>query len=282
MPRCTVILFATDQSITPAELAVAVEARGLDGVFFPEHTHLPVASRSPFFPDGVLPEPYRRTVDPFVALAMAAAVTHRIRLGTGICLLTEHDPITLAKTVASLDHLSGGRMVLGVGAGWNREELANHGTPYARRWAVLRERVQVLRTIWTQDEASFEGEFTRFGPLWSWPKPAQAGGPPIWIGASSRQVVERVADYADGWMPILGRGEPPDFAALRAACDRRGRRFDALQLALFYAPDDEAQARARLAEGYHELIFGLPSAGRDEVLPKLDQLARLAERLRAG
>lgn len=282
MVRCSVILFVTDLSIAPGELAEAVEARGLDGVFFPEHTHLPVASRSPFFPDGVLPEPYRRTIDPFVALSMAAAMTRRIRLGTGICLLTEHDPITLAKTVASLDYLSGGRVVLGIGAGWNQEELENHGTPYARRWAVLRERVQVLRTIWSQEVASFEGEFTRFGPMWSWPKPARPGGPPIWIGASSRFAIERVAEYADGWMPILGRGAPPDFDALRAACVRRGRQFEALDLALFYAPEDESEARARLVDGYDELIFGLPSAGRDEVLPRLDQLARLAERLRAG
>ena len=139
MIRCTVIQFSTDRSITPAELAVAVETRGLDGVFFPEHTHLPVTSRSPFFDGGILPEPYRRTCDPFIALAMAAAVTTRIRLGTGICLLTEHDPIVLAKTIATLDHLSGGRVVLGVGAGWNEEEMANHGTPYANfapRWAA--------------------------------------------------------------------------------------------------------------------------------------------------
>ena len=280
MARFSVIQFATDRSLPPAELGIEVEARGLDGVFFPEHTHLPVASRSPFFPDGILPEPYRRTLDPFVALGMVAAVTRRIRLGTGICLVTEHDPIVLAKTIATLDHLSGGRVVLGVGAGWNEEELANHGTPYAQRWAVLRERIDVMRTLWREDEAHYAGTFTRFGPVWSWPKPARPGGPPIWIGASSRFVPARVAEYADGWMPILGRGEPPDFNAVRDACIRRGRRFEDIEFALFYAPEDEATCRDHLAGGFHELIFALPSAGRDDVLPKLDQLAQLAERLR--
>ncbi len=282
MIRCTVIQFSTDRSITPAELAVAVETRGLDGVFFPEHTHLPVTSRSPFFDGGILPEPYRRTCDPFIALAMAAAVTTRIRLGTGICLLTEHDPIVLAKTIATLDHLSGGRVVLGVGAGWNEEEMANHGTPYAKRWAVLRERVQALRTIWRNEEAEFHGEFTHFDPMWSFPKPAQAGGPPIWLGANSRYVPDRVAEYADGWMPIRGRGNGEDLARLREACAKRGRTFEDLQLALFYAPEDETECRAYVADGFHELIFALPSADRETVLPKLDELAALATRLRAA
>lgn len=280
MIRCTVIQFTTDRSITPAELGAAVESRGLDGIYFPEHTHLPVASRSPFFEGGILPEPYRRTADPFVALAMAAAVTTRISLGTGICLLTEHDPIVLAKTIATLDHFSGGRVILGVGAGWNREEMGNHGTVYEKRWAVLRERVQVLRTIWREEEASFAGEFTRFGPMWSFPKPARPGGPPIWLGANSRYVPDRVAEYADGWMPIRGRGNGEDLDRLRAACAKRGRAFDDLQLALFYAPEDETECRAYIAQGYHELIFALPSADRDTVLPKLDELATLAARLR--
>ena len=282
MIRCTVTQFTTDRTLPPAELAVAVETRGLDGIFFPEHTHLPVASRSPFFEGGILPEPYRRTSDPFVALAMAAAVTQRIRLGTGICLLTEHDPITLAKTVATLDHLSGGRVTLGVGAGWNREELANHGTVYERRWAVLRERVQAMRTIWREEEPEFHGEFVDFGPMWSFPKPQQKGGPPIWIGANSPHVPDRVADYADGWMPIRGRGNGEDLARLRAACERRGRRFEDLQVALFYAPEDESDCAAYALQGYSELIFALPSGDREAVLPKLDQIASLAARLRAG
>jgi probable F420-dependent oxidoreductase len=282
MVRCSVIQFATDRSMPPAELAQAVEQRGLDGIFFPEHTHLPVASRSPFFEGGEVPESYRRTCDPFIALAMAAAVTSRIRLGTGICLLTQHDPITLAKTIATLDHLSGGRVVLGVGAGWNRVELGNHGTPYEHRWAVLRERVQILRTIWREEQPHYHGEFTRFDAMWSYPKPKQAGGPPIWIGANSAYVPDRVADYADGWIPVRGRGNGEDPARLREACVRQGRRFEDLTLALFYAPETEADCRPYLLQGFHELIFALPSAERDPTLQKLDELANLADRLRAS
>lgn len=280
--RCSIFQFVTDRSMAPADLARAVEERGFDGFFVPEHTHLPVSSRSPFFEGGVLPEAYRRTYDPFVALAMAAAVTSRIRLGTGICLLTQHDPITLAKTVASLDQLSGGRVILGIGAGWNREELANHGTPYAQRWALLKERVEVLRTLWREDEPSFKGEFTRFEPLWSFPKPLQAGGPPLWIGSNSPYVPDRVADYADGWMPIRGRGKGEDPGLLREACARRGRRFEDLHLALFQAPHTEAECRSYLQQGFHELIFALTDNDRGAALGKLDELATLANRLRAG
>lgn len=282
MPRYSVCMFVTDRSIAPAEFAAAVEARGLDGIYFPEHTHLPLSTRSPFFPDGQVPEHYRRTLDPFVALAMAAQATRRIVLGTGICLLTQHDPITLAKTVATLDHLSGGRVRLGIGAGWNAEELENHGTPFAQRWPVLRERVLAMREIWTRDEIEFHGQFTAFGPMLSYPKPCRAGGPPFLIGSNSRHALDRVAEYADGWMPIRGRAGGADLAGLRAACARRGRRFEELALALYYAPEDEAQCREHLAEGWQELIFAVPSATADTVLPKLDQIAELARRLRAG
>lgn len=282
MPRFSVCFFATDRSIAPADCAAAVEARELDGLYLPEHTHLPLSSRSPFFANGELPEPYRRTCDPFVALAMAAAVTRRIRLGTGISLLTQHDPIVLAKTVATLDHLSGGRVTLGIGAGWNAEELANHGTPYAQRWPILRERVLAMREIWTRDVVEYHGQFVDFGPMYSFPKPVQPGGPPFWIGSNARVALDRVAEYADGWMPIRGRAGGATVEGLRAACTHRGRRFEELTLALYYAPLEDAACRAHLAEGFHELIFALPSADADTVLPKLDEIAALARRLRAG
>lgn len=282
MFRCSVCMFVTDRTIAPAALASAVEARELDGLYLPEHTHLPLSSRSPFFADGALPEPYRRTCDPFVALAMAAAVTSRIRLGTGICLLTQHDPIVLAKTIATLDRLSGGRVVLGIGAGWNAEELENHGTPYAQRWPVLRERVLAMREIWRREIVEYHGQFVDFGPMYSFPKPLQAGGPPLLIGSNSRHALDRVAEYADGWMPIRGRSGSASVAGLREACARRGRRFQELALAMYYAPLDEAACRAHLAEGFHELIFALPSADAAAVLPVLDEIAALARRLRAG
>lgn len=282
MFRAHVCMFATDRSLSPSALAQAAEARGLDGVFFPEHTHLPVSSRSPFFPNGVVPEPYKRTYDPFIALAMAGAVTQRIKLGTGICLVTEHDPIVLAKTVASLDRLTGGRVILGVGAGWNAEEMENHGTRYRERWPVLRERILAMREIWRREEAEFHGNYVSFNRMWSWPKPCQPAGPPVWIGSNSSYSALRVAEYADGWMPIVGREGGGNAERIDEACARLGRPREQITLALFYAPEDEAQARERLAEGYTDFIFGLPSAAEHEVLPVLDRISTLAARLRAA
>ncbi len=280
MFRAHVFVFPTDRSMAPTELAREVEARQLDGLFFPEHTHIPLTSRSPFLPGGEIPEHYRRSYDPFIALATAAAVTTRIRLGTGICLVTEHDPITLAKTVASLDRLSNGRVILGIGAGWNAEEMENHGTPFKQRWPILRERVLAMKRIWRQDEPQFHGNYVSFDPMWSYPKPLQAGGPPIWIGSNSKWVPSRVAEYADGWMPIFGRTGSSNVSLLHDAATRIGRRVDELTLALFYAPLEITEARARLAEGYTDLIFGLPSADRETVLPELDKIAALAAQLR--
>lgn len=280
-PRFGVTIFPTDYAIQPVELARAVEERGLDSLFFPEHTHIPVSRKTPFPGGGELPKMYWHTHDPFVALGACAAVTSRIRLGTGICLVIERDPITLAKEVASLDMISGGRVVLGIGAGWNREEMENHGADYRNRWKVVREKVLAMRAIWSQDEAEFHGEFVDFDPLWSWPKPVQAGGPPIWIGANSKWVFDRIADYADGWMPIGGLGSG-NMARLEEALAARGRKVQDLDLALFAAPTDPEQLRGRIEQGFDELVFPLPDAGADRVLPRLDELAALAEQMRRG
>ena len=282
MFRAHVFAFLTDQTIQPAELAREVEARDLDGLFFPEHTHMPVTSRSPFLPGGEIPNHYRRTYDPFIALAIAAGATQKIKLGTGICLVTQHDPIVLAKTVASLDRLSHGRVILGVGAGWNAEELANHGTPYQQRWPILRERVLAMKRIWRHDEPQFHGHHVQFGPMWSYPKPVQLGGPPVWMGSNSRWIPARVAEYADGWMPIVGRAGGSNAADLREACTKIGRRFEDITLALFYAPLDEAEAMTRRGEGFTDFIFAVPSAGRDEVLPLLDKISALSTKLRSN
>ena len=280
-PECGVIIFSTDQAMPPVELAREVEARGLDSFFVPEHTHIPVQSVSPFLPDGVVPEPYRRTFDPFVVLGACAAVTERIRLGTGICLVTQRHPISLAKEVATLDQLCGGRFIFGIGAGWNQPEVENHGVEFAARWRVLRERILAMKTIWSEDEAEFHGEFVDFDPLWSYPKPVQAGGPPIWIGANSKYAPARVAEYADGWLPIGGRDGEGSIEQLREACAASGRRFEDITLALFYAPMDETALREQMATGYSHFVFALPSADRDEVLPVLDEVAALAASLRA-
>jgi probable F420-dependent oxidoreductase len=280
MARSGIIIFPTDETIQPVELAKAVEERNLDSLFLPEHTHMPLGSSSPFMPDGVVPEFYKRTHDPFVALAACAAVTERITLATGICLVIQRDPITLAKEIASLDRISNGRVLLGIGAGWNAPEVENHGVRFDQRWRVLREKIMAMKTIWSEDEPEFHGEFVNFDPMWSYPKPVQDGGPPIWIGANSKWVPDRVADYADGWMPINGRDGGGNVTLLRQACEKRGRDFSEITLGLFMAPNDEAELNARISEGYSEMIFGVPSAGRDAVLARLDEIAAIAEKIR--
>ena len=279
--RFGVTIFPTDYAIQPVELARAVEERGLDSLFFPEHTHIPASRKTPFPGGTELPRMYWHTHDPFVALGACAAVTSRIRLGTGICLVIERDPITLAKEVASLDQLSNGRVVLGIGAGWNREEMENHGADFRNRWKIVREKVLAMQAIWTQEEAEFHGEFVDFDPIWSYPKPVQAGGPPIWIGANSPWVFDRIADYADGWMPIGGLGAG-NMERLEQALAARGRSVEDLDLALFGAPTEYEQLMGRIDQGFDELVFTLPDAGAEKVLPILDRLAQLAERARKG
>jgi len=278
-PKFGVTIFPTDYTIQPVELAKAVEERGLDSLFFPEHTHIPTSRATPFPGGGDLPQMYWHTHDPFVALGACAAVTERIRLGTGICLVIERDPITLAKEVASLDVISNGRFVLGIGAGWNREEMENHGANYPKRWAVVREKVLAMKAIWAEDEAAFHGEHVAFDPIWSWPKPAQAGGPPIWIGANSKWVFDRVAEYADGWMPIGGLGTG-NMERMTEALAARDRKIEDLELALFGAPTDIDQLKGRIEQGFDELIFSLPDAPAEKVLPLLDKLAGIANTLR--
>lgn len=277
--RFGITMFPTDYSIQPVELARAVEDRGLDALFFPEHTHIPASRRTPFPGGGDLPKQYWHSHDPFVALAACAAVTTRIKLGTGVCLVIERDPITLAKEVASLDMISAGRVILGIGAGWNREEMENHGASYPHRWKILREKVLAMKAIWTDEEASFKGEFVAFDPIWSYPKPVQAGGPPIWIGANSPWVFDRIAEYADGWMPIGGLGSG-NLERLRAACEARGRRVEDIALALFAAPPDARELNGRIDQGFDELIFSLPSETADKILPKLDRIASVVRELR--
>lgn len=267
-----VSMFPTDYAMPPPAVAKAAEERGFDSLFFPEHTHIPASRATPFPGGGELSKEYWHGHDPFVALAAAAAVTERLLLGTGICLVVERDPITTAKEIASLDLISGGRAVIGIGAGWNREEMANHGVDYAQRWAITREKVLAMREIWREDEAEFHGKHVDFDPIWCYPKPAQAGGPPIWIGANSKWVFDRIADYADGWMPIGGLGSG-NMERLRAALDAKGRSVEDIALALFGAPPDAEQLTGRIAQGFDHAIFPLPAAAAEKVLPALDRYA---------
>ncbi len=279
-----VLIFPTEYSIAPAELARAAEARGFESLFVTEHTHIPVSRLTPWPGGRELPREYSHTYDPYVALATAAAVTSTIRLGTGITLITEHDPIVLAKTVASLDRLSGGRVLLGVGAGWNVEEMANHGVDFASRWRVLRERALAMRTIWNEEEAEFHGDWVDFDPVWSFPKPAQPGGPKVLLGASSRWTYERIAEYGDGWFPIH---QDPSRAAAQGAVDyeegirltreawNAAGRAGEPDFTIFGVGSDEPRVRALLDMGFNRVVFGLPPADADTVLPLLDQYAAI-------
>lgn len=272
--------FSTDEAIHPAELAREAEARGFESLLFPEHTHIPVSRRSPWPGGAELPREYLRTNDLFVSLAMAAQATTKLRVGTGICLVIEHDPITLAKQVATLDSLSGGRVLFGIGGGWNAEEMENHGTNFKRRWSILRERVEAMKAIWTQDEASYHGEHVSFDPIWSWPKPAQKPHPPILLGSGSARGRQRVVDYCDGWMPIAGRDDIlAGIEDLWQKADAAGRDRRTLEVTIFGAPAKPEVIEKYRAAGVKRVTFGLPPAGRDKVLPILDQYAGVIRQL---
>jgi probable F420-dependent oxidoreductase len=277
--------FPTDYAISPVELAKAVEERGFDSLFFNEHTHIPVNRRSAFPGGGELPEQYRRTYDPFVALGAAAVVTRRLRLGTGVCLVAERDPIVLAKEVASLDQLSNGRVVLGVGAGWNAEEMENHGTAFSQRWKILGERILAMRRIWTEDPAEFHGEFVNFDPVWSWPKPVQKGGPRILLGSKGRRCAERVAEYGDGWLPLGSPGIEGKLTEglrqLKEACQRASRSFESMELAVIGLGMEHKLCINLLKAGFQHLVFSLPPLPARSALAALDSYADFAKGLRA-
>jgi probable F420-dependent oxidoreductase len=274
--RYGVATFVTDESIAPAVLGRALEERGLQSLFLAEHTHIPVSRASPWPGGAELPRKYYRTLDPLVTLGVVAAVTERLVLGTGIALVIERDPIVLAKEIASLDLVSGGRAVLGVGAGWNREEMRNHGTEPKTRMALLRERVLAMKQIWTQDEAEFHGEFVDFDPLFSWPKPVQRPYPPIMVGGAAPAALDRVLDYGDGWMPIYGGGAV-DLAAQIEELRRRGAEQGRDHIPVtVYGASRKPETVARLAEaGVDEILFDLPTEPEADALKRLDEIAKL-------
>ncbi|MGH7326255.1 MAG: LLM class F420-dependent oxidoreductase [Candidatus Rokuibacteriota bacterium] len=268
-----VVMFPTDYSMLPGEFARALEERGFESVWFPEHTHIPASRRSPWPAGANLPKEYWSGYDPFVALTIAATATTRLRLGTGICLVIERDPIITAKEVASLDRLSGGRFLFGIGGGWNAEEMENHGTEFKKRWRVLRERVAAMKAIWTQEEAEFHGEFVNFDRIWSHPKPAQKPHPPIIMGGDGPTTFDRVIEFANGWMPIARPGRPSPvekIPALRQRAEKAGRDPQSISVSIFFARPDRATVDALRAAGVDRTIFGVPSEGRDKILPLLD------------
>jgi probable F420-dependent oxidoreductase len=270
--------FPTDYGIDVGELAREIEARGFDSLFVCEHTHIPVSRRTPFPGGGELPKRYSHTHDPFVALAFAAAATRTLLLGTGIVLVPQRDPIVTAKSVASLDQLSGGRFVFGIGGGWNVEEMENHGTRYTSRFKILRERVLAMQTLWTHDTAEFHGEFVTFDPVWLYPKPKQKPYPPILLGGESDHTLRRVVEFGNGWLPRGHRGFEPDRAVdrLRQAAEAGGRDPTTFSITVFNAPTGEAVLASYRKAGIHRVLLEAPDLGRDDVLRVLDRSAPLA------
>lgn len=280
--RIGLTMFPTDRGIQPVELAREAEARGFDAIWFPEHSHIPCSRSTPW--GGIegappLPEEYWRTHDQFIALTAAAAVTTKLRLGTGITLVAQRDPIWLAKEVASLDVISGGRFLFGVGFGWNHEEMASHGVDIAHRRAVVREKVLACKALWTQEEAEFHGKYVNIEPSWAWPKPVQFPHPPIIVGASPKDLHFRhIVEYADAWMPIEGRW-PIDEAwvKLLQVAESAGRDPATLSLGIFGAKPDAAHIAQLTEIGATDCALFLPPLDRDKALAKMDSYAPLVE-----
>ncbi|MBV8713836.1 MAG: LLM class F420-dependent oxidoreductase [Chloroflexi bacterium] len=270
-----VAMFPADFAINVVDLGRAVEERGFESLFVPEHTHIPAARETDWPQGGELPREYAHTLDPFVALAAVSSVTSRILLGTGICLVIQRDPIVLAKEVASLDLLSGGRFLFGVGAGWNREEIANHGVDPRVRWRVFGERMRAMQAIWTQDEANFSGRYVNFERIWSWPKPVQKPYPPVLMGGDFGAAIERVIEFGDEWMPHPDRGGPlaERISEFWARCESAGR--DHLPVTVYGAPSDPKVIDEYASAGVTRCVFRIPSASSDIVLPALDRAAEV-------
>jgi probable F420-dependent oxidoreductase len=275
-----VAIFPTDYTIRPDDFARACEERGFESIWFPEHTHIPTSRKTPYPAGGELPKEYSHTHDPFVALMAAAGATKKIKLATGICLVIERDPIHTAKEVSTVDRLSAGRFIFGIGGGWNAEEMANHGTDFATRFKLMRERIEAMKAIWAQSKAKYSGEFVKIDEMMQWPKPIQKPHPPIVVGGGFPHAAKRAIAYGDGWIPIGGRSDPLDvLPQFRQMAKDAGRDPASLSFDVFGAPRDlEALKRYRDA-GVDRAIFMLPSKSRDEVLPMLDQSAALVKGL---
>ncbi|OYV36508.1 MAG: hypothetical protein B7Z80_15345 [Rhodospirillales bacterium 20-64-7] len=275
-------MFFTDYSITPAALARAMEERGFDTLWAPEHSHIPLSRKTPFPLGPELPKRYYDVMDPFVTLTAAAMVTTRLRLGTGICLIAQRDPIQTAKLVASIDQVSGGRFLFGVGNGWNQDEMENHGTDFAQRHKIARERIEAMKAIWTQDAAEYRGEFVDFGPMAMWPKPVQKPHPPILVGGAFPYSARRAIRYGDGWLPQTTRSDKAPLTEViprfRQMAEEAGRDPAKLTIAIGAQPLDPALIEQYAALDVDMVYPSLESAGADVILPQLDKWADLIRR----
>jgi probable F420-dependent oxidoreductase len=272
-------IFPTDKTIEPGVLARAVEERGFDSLWFPEHSHIPVSRVTPWGgQEGAppLPEMYWRTFDQFVALMAAAAATSTLKVGSGITLVAQRDPIWLAKQVASVDRLSGGRMMFGIGYGWNKEEMAQHGVEYSDRRAILREKILMMKALWTDEEAAYSGDLLTLEPSWAWPKPTQKPNPPIFMGGGAGpKTFAHIMEFCDGWMPLYGRHPITDkIDDMRRAASVAGRDPATVEIGVFSAPRDMAELEEMAAAGVSRAVFGLPPVAEHIVIEKLDEYAQ--------
>lgn len=275
-----VAIFPTEYTVQPDELARRAEERGFESLWFPEHTHIPSARKTPWAGGPELPREYWHTYDQFVACTAAAMASRQIKVGTGICLVVQRDPITTAKEVASIDRLSGGRFIFGIGGGWNVEEIEHHGTRFKTRFSLLRERMLAMRELWTKDEAEFHGKYVNFEPSWAWPKPLQQPHPPILMGGDGTTTFDRVIEFCDGWLPISRGGAlPPGLGYktmdLRSRAEKAGRDPDKLNVTLFACPPARDAVDGAARAGVDRAIFVLPCLEPAAVWPRLDEYAKL-------
>jgi probable F420-dependent oxidoreductase len=286
--RYGVTIFATDRSMDVVELAREVEARGLDSLWLPEHTHIPASRRTPWPMGDELPEQYWHSLDPIVAMTAAAVATERLRVGTGVMLAAQREPIANAKALATLDHVSGGRVTLGVGYGWNREEMGHHGVAYGERREVAREHVLAMQELWAEDEAEFHGRYVDFSPSWSWPKPSRRDargrrGIPVLVGGGAGpKLFAQVAEYAAGWIPVGGGGLTTAVPQLREVWAEAGRDPDALEVVPFGTMPTVGKLDHYAGLGVTEAVAFVPSEGRDTVLPWLDDIAKVVDEHRGS
>jgi probable F420-dependent oxidoreductase len=266
-----VAIFPTDYAISMSELAPAAEQLGFESLWVAEHSHIPASRVTPWPAGGELPKHYWHTMDPFVALTVAALASKTIKVGTGICLLIQRDPIHTAKDAASVDHISGGRFIFGIGAGWNREEMADHGTEFGTRWKLLREKTEAIKAIWTHEVAEYHGDMVDFGPMWAWPKPVQKPHPPVILGGNGPKILERVVRYGDGWMPNRGDVLTRIPELERMASEAGRERIPVTYYSRSTAEEIERSAKA----GVDRLIWYVPPDGRDAALARLNELGKL-------
>ena len=276
-------MFFTDYSMPPGELAQALEARGFESLWAPEHSHIPTSRTSPFPNGGDLPKQYYDVMDPFVTLTAAAVATKTLKVGTGVCLVQQRDPIQTAKLVASIDQVSNGRFLFGVGSGWNAEEMADHGTAFKSRHKVARERIEAMKLIWTETKPEYHGEFVNFDPMMTWPKPVQKPHPPVIVGGAFPYGARRAIRYGDGWVPHASRpeyGDVSDFLPqFHQMVAEAGRDPASLPLTMFRIVEDLDRLRHYRDIGIARVVITLPSAGPDQVLPILDRWAELVRRM---